>query len=663
MKNYFSLTRIKLSEIFEDTYTFLKEKYNQSDRVFSEASPFGQLLSVINRLFGMNMYYIEDSITELNISTCSRPSSVWGLSRLAGHNPTRAQSAVGVISIKYNSKSINASKIIIPNFLKLKAMANNLSYIGVFSQDELVIDLMDAVTNVYSFKVYQGEIKNQKFTGTGEAIQTFECNSAEGDWIDEYFVNVYVNGVKYKKVDSLYDMAFQENACVVKTGITSGIDVIFGNGSFGSIPGSGAEIYVEYLITEGAFGNIDKSSDAYFAFEDVGYDENGNTVDLNSYFAIAMASSINLGSFPESTDLTKQLAPMVSRSMVLAQTSNYENFFKKMQLFSLVKVYTEYSMFDPYVDNIVYIFIIPDLSKRLSVNSNYFQLDLDLFKLTDYEKFNLYRLIEDSGQKIFGTVPYIIDPSFSKYGMNIYTKIWSNYAETDVKTNIINEISNYLMKFKRIDYLPKSDIIALIEGISGVDSVAIDFFDEKTERFMSLLLDKNQYHLLHTMYSDEFNGFKFTEADFVKIDFFYCEDPLAYKSMEDSDVFTPILDGNEDNEEYDYWVWEIKNKYNVSFKTLPWHKSSNVETAYNFLMNLDSVRSYINSRYDNFGNILLDKNTFPIFRGDYNDRFGNYISDSFDLSGKRLQPINLFFEKIDVSINNRILVNKNDIIN
>ena len=100
MKNYFSLSRLKLSEIFEDTYTFIKDKYKQSDNVFSEASPFGQLLSVINRLFGMNLFYIEDSITELNITTANRPSSIYGLAALSGHLATRAFSSTGLLNVK-----------------------------------------------------------------------------------------------------------------------------------------------------------------------------------------------------------------------------------------------------------------------------------------------------------------------------------------------------------------------------------------------------------------------------------------------------------------------------------------------------------------------------------------------------------------------------------
>jgi hypothetical protein len=43
---------------------------------------------------------------------------------------------------------------------------------------------------------------------------------------------------------------------IAKTGIISGIDIIFGNGYMGKMPEQGAEIRIEYLINDGEGGNI-----------------------------------------------------------------------------------------------------------------------------------------------------------------------------------------------------------------------------------------------------------------------------------------------------------------------------------------------------------------------------------------------------------------------
>ena len=111
----------------------------------------------------------------------------------------------------------------------------------------------------------------------------------------------------------------------------------------------------------------------------------------------------------ELISLTKEIAPLNSRSLVLGQTSNYEVFFKKMNIFSNINVYTKYDKFDPYVDNIVYMFLIPDIEKRMGTTIDYFGINKEMFKLTSHEKYDIYRLIEDSGTRIFGSVPYFVE--------------------------------------------------------------------------------------------------------------------------------------------------------------------------------------------------------------------------------------------------------------
>jgi len=45
---------------------------------------------------------------------------------------------------------------------------------------------------------------------------------------------------------------------MIKTGLNGGFDVVFGNGKMGKIPELGSTIYVEYLTTDGAGGNLPK---------------------------------------------------------------------------------------------------------------------------------------------------------------------------------------------------------------------------------------------------------------------------------------------------------------------------------------------------------------------------------------------------------------------
>ena len=89
----FSLNRIRYQELIEDAINYVKQTYKASNQSFTMASPFAQLLSVMMHLGRMILYYIEDSVTSLNIRTASRPDNIRGLAQLTGHQASRVISA------------------------------------------------------------------------------------------------------------------------------------------------------------------------------------------------------------------------------------------------------------------------------------------------------------------------------------------------------------------------------------------------------------------------------------------------------------------------------------------------------------------------------------------------------------------------------------------
>ena len=89
----FSLNRIRYEELWEDALAYVKKTYQEASRKFNSSSPFAQLLSVVLHLGRMILYYIEDSITGLNIRTAWRPEQIRGLATLTGHNPGRSIAA------------------------------------------------------------------------------------------------------------------------------------------------------------------------------------------------------------------------------------------------------------------------------------------------------------------------------------------------------------------------------------------------------------------------------------------------------------------------------------------------------------------------------------------------------------------------------------------
>ena len=116
----FKLNRIKYQELWDDAVAYVKKTYQASNQQFTLASPFVQLLSVILHLGRMILYYIEDSVTSLNIMTASRPDNIRGLAMLTGHKSQRVMSAKAAARIKYTdngNQEINGKVVYIPNKL------------------------------------------------------------------------------------------------------------------------------------------------------------------------------------------------------------------------------------------------------------------------------------------------------------------------------------------------------------------------------------------------------------------------------------------------------------------------------------------------------------------------------------------------------------------
>ena len=84
---FLSKVRLKASDIMEQAVDFLVKRYEQAEQVFTAASPFGQLLSVIANISELIFTYISHTAEELNISTAQNIETIHGLSRLTGHDP------------------------------------------------------------------------------------------------------------------------------------------------------------------------------------------------------------------------------------------------------------------------------------------------------------------------------------------------------------------------------------------------------------------------------------------------------------------------------------------------------------------------------------------------------------------------------------------------
>ena len=88
-------------------------------------------------------FYIEDATVEQNILTAQNPESIYGISRLAGHDSFRGSSAVGEIKIRLNTSAFNEIKgdaINIPSNSVILAAKNGLKYTLRTNNDQFRIE-------------------------------------------------------------------------------------------------------------------------------------------------------------------------------------------------------------------------------------------------------------------------------------------------------------------------------------------------------------------------------------------------------------------------------------------------------------------------------------------------------------------------------------------
>jgi hypothetical protein len=485
MNNIFQKNNILIRGLLNTTYNFLQKTYNQSRNVFTTASAWGQILFVLENLSQLILYFIEDSITELNIYEATRDYSVRSLARIAGYDPARAMAAQGEVAVSWNLKTadVGGGAVIIQENTRIQCEQNGLAYTLMINGPRVKVALTRGTA--FKFKTIQGAFSTTTFTGTGNALQSFNVPVKGGVFLDQFNVKVSINDNKWKQYSSLYDIPLEGQGYLVMSGINEGIDIYFGNSNFGKVPPPGSFIKVEYLQTSGSLGNLRSTatSKITYKFLDQGTDLFGKAVNLNDYLQIVNTVDPSFGADEEPIAITRLAAPKTSRAFVFANAANYEIYLQKFNIFSQIQAFSTFD--DEYLDddNVVYLYLVPDVTVGLTSNEDYFSIPISSFLLTSAQKLAILNLLEDSGSMIATTVVKIVEPRISRYVGNAIITTFEGFDPEIIKDKIQSTISTYFINLKRRDKIPRSDMIALIESVPGVDSVSFYFVGQENEAY------------------------------------------------------------------------------------------------------------------------------------------------------------------------------------
>jgi hypothetical protein len=129
------------------------------------------------------------------------------------------------------------------------------------------------------------------------------------------------------------------------------------------------------------------------------------------------------------------------------------------------------------------LFLVPDVTQMFKNGTDYFNLPISNFKLTNFQKNELMKYVEKSGTKMISTDLKIVDPKITRYIINLSIIAFDDVSQDIVKSDIADALGKYFIKLKRQDRVPKSDLITVVEAINGVDSVSINMLSELNELY------------------------------------------------------------------------------------------------------------------------------------------------------------------------------------
>ena len=492
-------SEITFSKVKEEIQAYLQNTYSKAGVLFTSASPYGQILLVIENLFQLSMLYLKNTIKQVSLlePTSINERMIKNSAILAGHLPTRAISATGTLKISLNSTTviqndISGGKLTLYNRQTLKNKTNGLYYSVNLGVDKQLYNLYNS--GVIYLHIIQGRWTRTSFTGDGSSSQSFTITLRGNQEVENFNYEVLVNGTIWAIKTHITDLLPNENACVVRSGIDGGIDILFGNNDFGGIPPLGSTIEIYYITSDGSNGNIFRRTPNDWIFVDSSTDGLGNSIDLTKFFNVDIYTDINFGADKEDILFTRSIVPVSSNNFVVGTAQQFAYQIKKLGVFSHVNAYMK--------NGVVYIIAVPNISLFNNANGNYFEISLSAFMLDNYEKSKIIKYLQ-SGGNILLSQKIVIDTSvLSLYVINVFVITYSDSVMDNVNSEITNILSSYFLSLSSNTAIngriPVSNIIAILSVINDINSVNISFVSKKNEDYHNSAMKtdlnrRNQY--------------------------------------------------------------------------------------------------------------------------------------------------------------------------
>ena len=486
----FNLLQTRYTDFENQVKLYLSKTLTNFNENYGNNTIFGQLINVLGSTVQNVLLYIEDGLTEQNKYTAQRKKSIYSLAQLGGYNPSLGKAASCMVKMTIQPNNLGAYSIIIPNKTKLICSYNGLNYSVILPQEAITFSVADDVSNKF-IQVVEGTFETQTFMAEGGKLytQTVLFNTD----IDLEYLEIKVNDEIWEIRDSLYDMDPDAKQCVVKTSLSKGIDILFGNDKYGKSLNYNDKISVSYLIHDGELGNIETEEPVYFSFQDDIKDVNGSSINGNEIFVIKLAdeNTVSGGTYSETAAQVREMIGYNSRALVLADPKNYKVLLNR---FSFVGYNRTWSNEGSLIVNSI---ILKNYKQLIEKGRDYFNLKMSDLFLSDSQKKSIKSYISNSGQQLAGVTYKIEDPEICKYAVYANLKMKEiQYDRSSVEQAIRDKVGEFFTNVQNDMFIPKSDIISVIKSASdAIDGVDLYILGEKNEK---AIIDKYYINKVNT---------------------------------------------------------------------------------------------------------------------------------------------------------------------
>ena len=465
-------------EKFDDTVRrYLAKTLNNLGLEYTHTQIFGVIFDGMKGIMQNILFYIEDALTEQNIFTATRKTSVYSLAKLSGYEAYYGAAACGTvlgklqINNRLNSKS---TKLYIQNKTKLINRTTGYVYTIVLPTSYYTVDVAKPLIQ-HEFKIVQGTFNRASAVAKGIQIETIHITSA--NMFDRQYVEVKVNGETWNEVGNFYDMTEDGHEYILNIGYDNTFDIIFGDGIYGKLLTEGDTVTIDYLSHNGVAGNITANDKYDFSFDTYGTDSLSNPVNINDYIVLSMQTCVSGGNESDTIEFIRNMVGSNSRSMVLVSEENFNLFFKRFSFIGYTNCWSDANtMF-------INVICLSNIKNTIKDIEDYYNMDVNDMLLTNSQKLMITNTLENSKKTFAGLTLRFKDPIIRQFAFICYVKIDSVYNKDTAIQSIRTELANYFLELPNNTlFIAKSTLInLLVNNIDCIKAVELDIISKYGE--------------------------------------------------------------------------------------------------------------------------------------------------------------------------------------